>query len=364
MYALIHLPPDLIDAILPFLPPKSLGRFKSVSKRWYSLISSPNFIKTHTQMFNKKNPNPDPTHLILLPNVGDYSFYSLDIKQINTQTTPATVTAKRLKLQKPCYWILGSCNVLVLAYGRPRNIYLVNPTTNETLKVPGGRYNYTYGFGYDSSTDDYKVISIPFKGVQNSDPDTKFVRVYSLRNNSWKKFPNPPNQLHDYCSPHPGLLLNKNLHWIVGGGCLRITIASFSLADEEFHIIESPDFVNRVEKSWSRLFALGEKLAAVICFWLHDCGFVNELWVMEEYGVPKSWMKLCNIEYDNDQRGCEFYAKVNNQDIWVGNRDVGEICIYNTNERRYTSVTVKGCCEDFIVYGTYVESLESLERFR
>ncbi|XP_071728343.1 F-box protein CPR1-like [Rutidosis leptorrhynchoides] len=358
--ALNHLPQDLIEAILPFLPPKSLGRFKSVSKLWYSLISSPSFIKNHIQKLNKNNLNPDPTHLILVPNFGDWSLYSLDIKPLNTQTT---VTAKHLSIQELCFGTLGSCNGLVLANDKSRNIYLVNPTTNETLKVPGGSYNDAYGFGYDSSTDDYKVISIPCEGVADSDTDTNFVRVYSLRNNSFRNFPKPPNQLYDYCSPYPGVLFNNNLHFIVERRHVRNTIAAFSLADEEFNIIELPDSVNNAGRMWSQLFALGEKLAAVICVRLPRRELVNELWVMEEYGVSTSWTKLCIIEKDNEPH-YESYAKIGNRDILVGNSNVDEICIYNMDERRYTSVKVEGCPEDFLVYDTYVESLESLERFR
>ncbi|XP_071721010.1 F-box/kelch-repeat protein At3g06240-like isoform X2 [Rutidosis leptorrhynchoides] len=357
MYALFHLPPDLIEAILLVLPPKSLGRFKSVSKQWNSLISSPNFIKTLIQKFNKNNPNPDPTHLILHPNVrGINSLYSLDIKQLNNQTTPATLTAKPLNLQEPCYRILGSCNGLVLANDEHDNLYLVNPTTRNTLKVLVGnnRSWVRYGFGYDLSTDDYKVISIsiPFKKtVSDRDPDTTFVRVYSLRNDSWRNFPNLPNQLHDYCSgQRPGVLFNSNLHFIVGGRRLRVAIAAFSLADEEFHILEFPDSVNNVDEMCSQLFALGEKLAVVICIKLNDSDYVDELWVMEEYGVSKSWTKLCIIE-NVIEFDYEFYAKVSSRDILLRSSDVGEISLYNMDERRITRVRVEGCHEDFFVDG-------------
>ncbi|XP_071734464.1 F-box/kelch-repeat protein At3g06240-like [Rutidosis leptorrhynchoides] len=328
----------------------------------YSLISSPGFIKTHIQKFKKNYPNPDATHLMLLSNVdGDDSLYSLDIKQLNTQTTPATVIAKplNLHLQKLCYHMLGSCNGLVLAYDRTHNLYLVNPTTKKTLKVLVGKQWDTYGFGYDSSTDDYKIIFIP-----DSNRDTKFVHVYSVRNDLWGNIPNPPKKLHDYCSPLPGVLLNNNLHFIVGGSRLRISIAAFSLADEEFHVIEFPDSVKHVKETCSELFALGEKLAAVICVRWHNREVDYELWVMEEYGAPKSWKKLCIIENDVNEPDYEFYAKVSNRDILLRSSDAGEISLYNMDERRFTTVAVEGCPQDFLVYGAYVESLESLERFR
>ncbi|OMO96326.1 hypothetical protein COLO4_15340 [Corchorus olitorius] len=42
-------PQDLLLSTLSILPPKSLLRFKSVSKHWKSLIVSPDFVEHHLQ---------------------------------------------------------------------------------------------------------------------------------------------------------------------------------------------------------------------------------------------------------------------------------------------------------------------------
>ncbi|XP_071731222.1 F-box/kelch-repeat protein At3g06240-like [Rutidosis leptorrhynchoides] len=370
MAALNRLPPDLIEAILHFLPVKSLGRFKSVSKRWYSLISSQEFIKTHIRNLIKNYPNPNPTHLIL-DHLDGYSTststYSVDIKQLNAQPTPATLIAKRLIFQEPLFEILGSCNGLLLANDKYHNLYLVNPLTRKSLIVPDfdpsmdNSWNMyptdetTNKFGYDSSTDDYKVISIPYNGVPDSDPDTKFARMYSLRNNSWHMLPIFSYERDIY---GPGVLLNNNLHWFVDSRhSTTTTIAAFNLASEEFHEIEFPDSVNRAITS--KLCALGGKLVVIV----RRGEFDYESWVMKEYGVLNSWTKLCVINNDTDY-DYEFFSQVSNRDILLGNNWKNEIDIYNMDERRCTSVTVEGCPERFTVSGTYVESLESVERFR
>ncbi|XP_071712362.1 F-box/kelch-repeat protein At3g06240-like [Rutidosis leptorrhynchoides] len=296
--ALNHLPPDLVEAILPFLPVKSLGRFKSVSKQWYSLISSPNFIKTHILNYIENNPNPNPTHLVLFPHERD-SLYSLDIKQLNTQITPATQTAKNLNFQEPGRWSLGSCNGLLLVYYRS-TLRLVNPTTGKTFKLPyigggGGVYN-ACGFGYDSSTDDYKVIFFYRTSVH---PESHFVSAYSLRNKSCSMLSNCFYKDYDF-DHEQGVLVNNILHWVVRNiRHLKTTIFSFSLATEEFHEIELPDFYKCSHDYFKifGVFALGEKL--VIVFKDHYKYFY-EMWVMEEYGVPKSWTKLCIFANDMD----------------------------------------------------------------
>ncbi|XP_071728074.1 F-box/kelch-repeat protein At3g06240-like [Rutidosis leptorrhynchoides] len=266
MCALKHLPSDLIEAILPFLPSKSLGRFKSVSKRWYSLIYSPNFIKTHIHIYTENNPNSDPTHIILVPDEGD-CLYSVDIKQLNTQSSRATVNAKFLNFYKPLVEILGSCNGLLLASDVYNNLCIVNPTTGEKVPVGKSLHGTTYGFGYDSSKDDYKVISISRMGVSDSDAICKIVNVYSLRNSSWNMLTNFPYQQHDQYSQSqcPGVLLNNNLHWVVRNKRSELTIAAFSLINEEFREIELPDSFSYNVDKFFRVFALGAKLVAVLC---------------------------------------------------------------------------------------------------
>ncbi|XP_071721341.1 F-box/kelch-repeat protein At3g06240-like [Rutidosis leptorrhynchoides] len=345
MSALNQLPPDLIEAILPFLPPKSLGRFKSVSKRWYSLISSLNFIKTHIRNYTKNNPNPKPTQLILLPGYGDdNSLYSVDIKQLNTQTTPATVTAKRLNLQEQWAMILGSCNGILLALDHialdhlaldeHHNLYLVNPTTKKTLKVPdsGEESHASYGFGYDASTDDYKVISISRMSNSDSDANCVSISVYSLRNNLWRKLPNSLFQQDDFCCLPPGVFVNNNLHWVVRSRHSTLTIATFSLATEEFCEIDLPYSVNFDGQYCFNLFAFGGKLVAVLYDELHFAGNFSEMWVMGKYGVHESWMKYCIFEDEMDT--CfTVLTQISNWDILLRNRDVSDLFIYSMDER-------------------------------
>ncbi|XP_071703866.1 F-box/kelch-repeat protein At3g06240-like [Rutidosis leptorrhynchoides] len=368
MRALNQLPTDLIESTLPLLPSKSLGRFKSVSKRWNSLISSPDFIKTHILNYTKNNPNLNPTHLILV--LDDFeSLYSLEIKQLNTLTT---VTAKSLNLQVPLVRILGSCNGLLLYSDMDDNLCLVNPITPKTLKIPeSGRESNDnlYGFGYDSSTDDYKVISISHMSVSNSDQHSSFVCVYSLRNNSWNMLlPNLPYYVH-YPERSGVPLLNNNLHWLVTRRRSRRTIAAFSLAEEEFHEIGLPDSINFVRWMFSKLCALNGKLVVVLSANSYPPGpeYINELWVMEEYGVHESWKIRCILE-DNMDYDFDFFAQVSNRDILLVKSDVPKISIskYDMDETRFTSVTVEveGCQEEFVVGGTFVETLESFERFR
>ncbi|XP_071728083.1 F-box/kelch-repeat protein At3g06240-like [Rutidosis leptorrhynchoides] len=139
-----------------------------------------------------------------------------------------------------------------------------------------------------------------------------------------------------------------------------MTIAAFSLDIDKFREIGLPDSFNYDVDKFSRVFALGGKLVAILCDDLLSVCY--ELWVMEDYGVPKSWTKLCIFQNHIDLWSM-FIAQVSNRDILLGNSHANQMLIYNMDERRCTSVTVEEC-EEVLVYGTYVESLESLKRFR
>ncbi|KAI7729564.1 hypothetical protein M8C21_028012 [Ambrosia artemisiifolia] len=205
-----HLPPEITEAILRLLPAKSLGRFKSVSKTWNALISDPLFIKTHLLR------NHPTTTLIALSTTG--SLYSIDIAETrdsngdDDDVIPAT--AKEMSIgSPPIRWkqISGSCNGLLLATDENDAIFVMNPMTQDLWEVPlcpfAPPYEHeasyvvlVYGFGYDSSTDDYKIVSISFSHFHIMDHHIKetYACVYSLRNNSWRKLPSDSYNEHDH----------------------------------------------------------------------------------------------------------------------------------------------------------------------
>ncbi|XP_076898754.1 F-box/kelch-repeat protein At3g06240-like [Bidens hawaiensis] len=345
-----NLPPDVIEAILRVLPPKFLGRFKSVSKSWNSLISNPQFIKTHLSQ------NTNPYKLILVSHTK--SLYSLHINN-NLSTTVQQLTFPPRQIM----WdqILGSCNGLVLAKDELDSIFLMNPTTRQLWKIPTSPYALPddesfimFGFGYDSSTDDYKVVSISFWDTDNEhNPDCTdmFISVYSLRNNSWRKVNNSP---YDHAVGHltSGVLLNQKLHWLTSRRVgYSSTIAAFSLENEEFDEIELPGLVDNEKGVFNELVILDGKL----CMFGTPAG--NELWVMEEYRVGESWTRVCidGVEVDDVRPVC--MVEGSDRDIVLGGED--EVVVYNVDERRCRDVRVEGLTGGFAIGGAYLESLES-----
>ncbi|KAK4547228.1 hypothetical protein RGQ29_032842 [Quercus rubra] len=116
---------ELIVDILLRLPIKSLCRFKCISKPWCTLISHPNFVKTHLHRAQFKR-------LILATR---NSLYSIDHE-----------TSFENDSQPDAYFVS-------------------NPATHETTQIPDALTPYGfdhailgYGFGYAPSIDDYKLV--------------------------------------------------------------------------------------------------------------------------------------------------------------------------------------------------------------
>lgn len=155
--------------------------------------------------------------------------------------------------------------------------------------------NAVYGFGYDSVTDDYKVVRVvQHHGVAFMDSE---VWVYSLKSNSWKEVRDFPDYLS--IGQEPGLFAGGALNWVAMnqlGGEKPDAIVSFNLATERYRIVPQPEY----KDANFRLFA--EVLEGCLCVLCCYDKVRVDIWVMKEYRVKESWKKLMSIEHSNDRR--------------------------------------------------------------
>lgn len=148
----IIIPNDILTDILLRLPLKSLLKCKSVSKSWHQLISSPDFVKTHLKLKTDQ--------LVLFPGInGKYKFCSLTSifnKQQLAQEL-LLIDSPNLKV-----FFVGSVNGLICLCNYSRETFIWNPTIKKSKKVLypklGTSFYNKYGFGYDESSDNYKVV--------------------------------------------------------------------------------------------------------------------------------------------------------------------------------------------------------------
>ncbi|XP_028081287.1 F-box protein CPR1-like [Camellia sinensis] len=298
--ALPELPPEVISEILSRLPVKPLLQFRCVSKPWCSLIDSPTFIKMHLHRSIQSRSNLSLIVTKLNSNIPNLlcsvHFDKLDIDFELYQP---------LTFEKRLDQVWNFCNGLLCLSFRNVEVVLSNPSTRKYLELPllpieipvasCRMFVVFYGLGYDSVSDDYKVMRITqFNGAGFVHFESK-VRVYSLKSDYWRKVGDFPHHLK--LDPCTGLLVGGALHWSVNPKPMLVdgprALIAFDLGSEEYRMVPLPE-CGAVD--FHLKFAV---LDGCLCVLHHYHKKGIDLWVMKEYGVKESWTKLIYIENSN-----------------------------------------------------------------
>ncbi|XP_057428936.1 F-box/kelch-repeat protein At3g23880-like [Lotus japonicus] len=239
------IPFDLVVEILCRLPVKSLLQLRCVCKSWKTLISDPEFAKTHLRCSPK-----DFTCHHTMANLRSYRSRALMVYPLQSVfnaaavTTPATATRVKYPLndQNRFNFIAGSCHGMLLLDIDESSPILWNPSTRRFKKLPSLEnplleeedcecYT-TYGFGYDHSTDRYKVVAVFCLKCDDDDDDEVYyetqVKVHTLGTDSWRS-------IEDFGSGDPGnesgKFVSGTLNWLLSDD---LVIVSFDLGNESY----------------------------------------------------------------------------------------------------------------------------------
>ncbi|XP_059313716.1 F-box/kelch-repeat protein At3g23880-like isoform X3 [Lycium ferocissimum] len=307
-----NLPAELIIEILLKLPVKSLVKFRSVSKSWIELISSPHFVKTH---------------LLLSGSNKNYTHHGVTFMVASTANLGFKVCSLRALLYHPVTEafdldypgknpddhprLVGSINGLICLAIRILHgfddLYLWNPSIRKYKKLPSYTLNlnrrdcevrlddFNFGFAYDEFQDDYKVVGI-FPIYRRGRLCRVEVNIYSLKSNSWRRIDDFQGRELLY---GPAKFVNDKLHWTAWGR----DVISFDLADEKWSEVEQPSCFKGCE--FLKLGMFGSDLSAF-------CNYARthvDVWVMTDYGVKESWTKMFTVKSPDDSTGI-FYPPI------------------------------------------------------
>ncbi|XP_012477864.2 F-box protein CPR1 [Gossypium raimondii] len=363
---------DEMIEILCRLSVKDLLRFKCASKHWCSLIDDPYFIKLHLSHSLKTKTN----HSLILRRY-EYHFFSVNYDSGET----IQKLNHPLGEQKKAIKILGSCNGLLALIDDNDRIFLWNPSTRKFQVLPSteieisspsicfDRSNF-YGFGYDPISDDYKLVRMVQLHGNNKGYLHSEAKVYSLRSNCWRR-------IKDFCfylifAREFGFLANNALHWMVfkppKSG--KQNLVGFDLRTEEFRSLELPEFC------LDKLFCYDIKaMGGFICLtatYRELDTVVVDVWIMKEYGVKESWIKLISwnephfiprfpslvaplaFSKNGDKVLFNISYKCRNFGKWYNLRD--KFVWYDLWGERVEKVEIRGIPTSFDVH-FYVESL-------
>ncbi|KAK8523157.1 hypothetical protein V6N12_047687 [Hibiscus sabdariffa] len=259
-------PEVLVLEILHRLPVKSLTRFRCVCKPWSSSFQTPLFItKHHNHHLRHNNLN-----LLLKRSLehrrpyDTYFFSQLSTDKGHNFSVKQTVHLPFFENFLFPPHVHGPCNGILCLSDSTDKVALWNPSTREfkilpqsSIQCPPSACLPYYclpsisrgfdcsGFGYDSQTDDYKVVrfvTIYFRrydehyhGLVEVDRNEK-VELYSLRSDSWKEISHPG------VTAHGPLFINNYIngfcYWLALGHYeYEISILSFDMVTENFSIL-------------------------------------------------------------------------------------------------------------------------------
>ncbi|XP_061993905.1 F-box protein CPR1-like [Rosa rugosa] len=260
------------------------------------------------------------------------------------------------------YCLIGSCNGLICLYCEDTHeetteeedttdeviqlhlcsvdLVVGNPCTRDACRLSGptlptllgsvfvGVFS---GFGYDSTTQDYKVI-VEFT---DSDPDISAsasasptrIAIFSLKTSSWRLVE---------CRKHYELFGNGQRH------------------------ISGSRYINNIfdkECDHELSVGIGTTMGNCLFVYVHDrhnhnynMGFAYTIWVMKEYGIEKSWTRLVQIPSDMFLGGFTCYPKPkwmleNDEVLIILEEDdmYDEVALYNPKENTLRTVLKDYC---------------------
>ncbi|KAA8524477.1 hypothetical protein F0562_010900 [Nyssa sinensis] len=365
-----YLPPDVLIEILTRLPVKSVIRFTSVCKSWYSLIRNPSFITTHLNQTIASKKKNDQFLLVRHYNKNDkkehYTLHHDD----------ETFGDKFLEIQFPFksqlafFRIVGSCNGLLCLcddlFGDTHTIVLWNPSIRKSVNLPMPSKPqwpnmFVLGFGLDPTTNDYKVVRIVYYKEHlfryKTPPE---VEICTLSTKSWRRISStaPPYCIVEFMWSQ--VFLNGAVHWIaydphVVGGFHNL-ILSFDMRNEVFCEMTLPVALAGQQATSLSINVLGESLAIF--------GYVRQIgtgscciWVMKEYGVAESWTKLVTINLPGELGSTVGFKK--NGEVLLSMRN-NLFVSYDPKTQQIKELGIHGNSRSFYV-DTYMETLVLLE---
>ncbi|XP_010520737.1 PREDICTED: F-box/kelch-repeat protein At3g06240-like [Tarenaya hassleriana] len=387
------LPLEIIREVLLRLPVKSIGRFRCVSKLSRALSSDPEFAKTHLDLSLRNDAFRSGRRKLI---VSFHNLYTVDFDSIGDgcegiRELDAVEISYPLKDQPSffceiirglvrgrisCFgftfeersvmvnlssspyrrnWvdIVGSCNGLVCISPADGAVFMFNPTTGESKRIPDlpesgfEEEDYeTFGFGFDAITDDYKVVALV------SGDDVLNSSVYSLKTDSWKPLVNFP---YRGSLNRSGVLVNGAIHWVASPEeDNRRVVVAFDLTSEQFKDMALPDEAEDCQHRFRGFVAgnLNGRLCIVNnCQEMHD-----DIWVMNEYGMASSWSRIrISVCYSFMKPLCSG----KNEEETLMEVD-GEMVLYNFGNDTSSSLVLKGVeLRDGFEANAYIESLIS-----
>ncbi|XP_074263421.1 F-box/kelch-repeat protein At3g23880-like isoform X2 [Silene latifolia] len=412
----MKLPEELVILILVLLPVKSLLRLKCVCKHWLSVIQSRHFIESHYRLSDTRRDrflcySKHPvTKTYVISVVDRHTFEELEDLEWppffqeegveypewpcldeNPKWPPFwkeegielnEISHRRIKIFGPVNGIYCIFRSLIDKW--VGTLTLWNPATREYKHIhPQVCFpeSFNIGFGFDHTTNDYKVVVICQWGDFDTGEDQHWhLRVYNHASDTWRivYFLNsvddphpafegldPPFPLLISDPPVSHCLRNGVFHWACCKSNDCYNILAFDMTSEALHLMKGPPLPTNFPLYWS-VWELKDTIAGISSHYLdYPSSEDVEVWMMMEYGVENSWAKMfkfrgingwspVGIPYDDRV----FFDDQNGQLVSLGMDD--DYCVKKHRMYGMRGSTSHGICGSLGIL-KYVETLTTLK---
>ncbi|CAN0890534.1 F-box protein CPR1 [Linum grandiflorum] len=308
------LPHEIVtEEILFRLPVISLLKFRCVCKQWRTLIDSPDFIKR--QILHSVSTTRNAV-LFLLDQAYD-GLYPVPYLAGLRPETSIRLTHRFPGIPPHVNYvhgatIFGSCNGLIcLRYLHGDHVLILNPATRKhRITGPGAsvpchltdffstfELDFGYGFGYDLSSDDYRVVRICREVREDGTKEGLRVVSFGVSSRCCRVAGFPYEVVPSWSDHHKlGVFVAGGLHWVVNKNKSddssnpnpKPIVVGYDLVTNKCHEVPLPEF------GGESIFNLGE-LRGCLCAFENHLGKIVHVWMMKEYGVKGSWTKLFSV---------------------------------------------------------------------
>ncbi|XP_074368365.1 F-box/kelch-repeat protein At3g23880-like [Apium graveolens] len=364
-----YLPEAVLIEILSKLPVKTLLLCKSVCKSWLNIISSSYFVQTHLHRATIASRN-NPTLLAIHNPAGDLAFAmsTLELVMHQPQWYSKVVVDGNGKvdcLNVPHIFaycrVVGSYNGIICLSNRFGNVvYLWNPWISKCRKIPipGDllmiKSPIKIGFGYDSISDDYKVLRIVFTKKNDIVP---VVRLYSANADLWREFRAPILNNWKFVSHLQTKVVVNGVLYFDGGD----ELISFDLHRELLGLVPFPSCIYK-----KRSYVLDFEGSVAVVFESIGDGLGTDLWTLSDVSGQLYWTKKFSVDPDADSESKICLSCYLGAGKFYGSKSINGMYLHNIlydcekKETKFYGVREEN------IYATplkFVESLVSLDGF-
>uniref|UniRef100_A0A0D3EDA7 F-box domain-containing protein n=2 Tax=Brassica oleracea var. oleracea TaxID=109376 RepID=A0A0D3EDA7_BRAOL len=250
-----NIPFDLIFEILSRLPAKSIIRFLSVCKLWYSTIRSKDLADSF--LIHSKTR---PRLLFTFKHFDSRKRFIFSAPEHGTEENSSTARHD-MTMSDLVYYIKSLPVNGLICCTRGSSIAVCNPTTRQILKLPDVTLNERDMYarlGYDPVQDQYKVLCVMMHdGFDSRTKDNieqeHFVFTLGCQQQEWRKI-----EFIDVGDPYTdvkgGICISGGIYYVIG----HKKIARFDVRSEKVELINAPqeDMLNeedikKEDESWN-----------------------------------------------------------------------------------------------------------------